>query len=101
MTVTQMTTQTPQQRRAACSPVLIGVLTGALAPVIAVVYGIRQRSWAIGVVWIIPVLMWAFAETDTEGGMRLQRKYAFQLAAGALTGAIAYVKKNEAQKAEI
>lgn len=90
-------TQTPRERRANCNPVIIGVITGAVAPFIGTIYGIRQRSWMLGLIAWIPVFMWAWTEPDTEGGLRTQRKYAFQLASGFLTGAIAFVKKKEAQ----
>lgn len=42
--------------------------------------------------------MWAMTEPDIEGGLRTQRKYAFQLASGVLTGAVAFVKKKDAQE---
>jgi hypothetical protein len=91
-------TQTIQERRANCSPVLIAALTACLSPSIALIYGIRQRSWLVGLSFIIPILVWAATETDLEGNSRLQRKLAAQLVAGALTGAAAYVKKTEANK---
>ena len=91
-------TQTPQERRANCNPVLIGVLTGVVAPVLGSIYGIRQRSWMLGLVAWIPILMWAVTEPDIEGSARKQRKYAFGLASGLLTGAVAFVKKTEAKE---
>ena len=42
--------------------------------------------------------MWAMTEPDIEGGLRTQRKYAFQMASGVLTGAVAFVKKKDAQE---
>ena len=98
MTVTEAMTQTPTERRANCNPVLIGALTGVVAPVVGTVYGIRQRSWVLGAIAWVPVMMWALTEPDMEGGLRTQRKYAFQLASGLLTGAVAFVKKQEAEK---
>lgn len=68
-----------------------------VAPAIGSIYGIRQRSWMLGLVALVPVLMWSFTEPDIEGGLRTQRKYAFQLASGLLTGAVAFVKKKVAQ----
>ena len=97
ITITEALTQSPKERRAKSNPVLIGVVTGAVAPFIGTIYGIRQRSWTLGLIAWVPVLMWALTEPDVEGGLRTQRKYAFQLAAGVLTGAVAFVKKKEAQ----
>lgn len=98
MSTTQAKAQTPLERRANCNPVLIGVLTGCVAPILGTVYGIRQRSWILGLIPWVPILMWTFTEPDIEGGLRTQRKYAFQLASGVLTGAVAFVKKNEARE---
>ena len=69
-----------------------------VAPVFGTIYGIRQRSWVLGAISWVPCLMWALTEPDIEGGLRTQRKYAFQLAAGTLTGAVAFVKKQEANE---
>jgi len=101
MTTTEATTQTPQtptERRAASNPVLIGILTGFVGPWLAGVFAVRQRSWSLGLVALAPVLMWAMTEPDIEGGLKTQRKYAFQMASGVLTGAVALVKKKEAQE---
>ena len=98
MTVTEAMNQTPTERRAKCNPALIGLLTGAVAPIIGTVYGIRQRSWMLGAVAWVPVLMWALTEPDVEGGFRTQRKYAFRIASGVFTGAVAFVQKKEAQE---
>jgi len=95
---TTRTTQTPTERRANCNPVLIGILTGCVAPLIGTGFAIRQKCWELAVVAWVPVLMWAITETDIEGAQRVQRKYAAQLAAGLLTGAVALVKKNEAKE---
>ena len=91
-------TQTPTERRATCNPILIGILTGAIALIVGSIYGIRQRSWMLGFIAWIPVVMWAVTEPDIEGGLREQRKSAFQLASGVLTGAVAFVKKTEAKE---
>ena len=64
MSVTEAMTQTPKERRAKSKPVLIGVLTGAVAPFIGTIYGIRQRSWTLGLIAWVPVLMWALTEPD-------------------------------------
>jgi hypothetical protein len=93
--------QTAKERRANSNPVLIGILTGMVSPIIGSIFAIRQRCWELAVVAWVPVLMWAITEVDTEGPQRLQRKYAAQLAAGFLTGAVALVKKNEAKKSEV
>ena len=90
--------QTPIERRANCNPVLIGLTTGGLAPNCGTIFGVRQRSWALGLVAWLPIVMWAWTESDIEGGLRDQSKYAFQLASGVLTGAVALVKKKEAQE---
>ena len=97
MSATEAMTQTPKERRAKSNPVLIGVVTAVVAPFIGTIYGIHQRSWRLGLIAWVPVLMWALTEPDVEGGLRTQRKYAFQLAGGALAGAVAFVKKKEAQ----
>ena len=44
MTATEAMSQTPTERRAKCNPALIGRLTGAGAPLVGTVYGIRQRN---------------------------------------------------------
>lgn len=90
--------QTPIERRAASNPVLIGIITGSVWPWLAGVFAVRQRSWTLGLVASLPILMWAWTEPATEGGLRDQRKYAFQLASGVLTGAVALVNKKEAQE---
>ena len=97
MAVTEAMTQTPKERRAKSNPVLIGVVTGAVAPLIGTIYGIRQRSWTLGLIAWVPVLIWALTEPDVDGRLSTQRKYAFQIAGGALAGAVAFVKKKEAQ----
>ena len=97
-TQTPQTPQTPTERRAASNPVLIGILTGFVGTWLAGVFAVRQRSWTLGLVAWLPILMWAFTEPDVEGGLRTQRKYAFQMASGVLTGAVALVKKKEAQE---
>ena len=51
----------------------------------------------LGLVALVPVLIWSFTEPDIEGGLRTQRKYAFQLASGLLTGPVAFIKKKVSQ----
>ena len=97
-TATKPTHQTPIERGASCIPILIGILVGCFAPLFALVYGVRQRSWSVGLIAFIPVLMWGFSEPDIEGGLRQRRKYAFQLAGGALTCGAALVLKKETKE---
>ena len=90
--------QTPIERRANCNPIVIGLVTGLCAPILSGIYSFRQKTWHLFAAAWVPILFWAALETDTEGMAREQRKYAAQITAGLMTGAVALVKKREAKK---
>ena len=89
--------QTPKERRAACNPVMIGLLIGFFAPWVGIIYGIRQRSWSVGLVAFIPVIMWIFSNPDWMYEMRSPERYIAQFAGGALTWYAALLLKNKAK----
>ena len=95
---TTKTVQTPTERRAKCFPIVIGLVTGVGAPILSGIYAFRQKNPMLFAAAWAPILIWASLEADTEGMAREQRKYAAQITAGLMTGAVALVKKREAKK---
>ena len=84
-TPTKRTHQTPTERRATCKPVWIGVLVGFLNPLVGVIYGVRQRSWSVGLVAFIPVLWWGFSNPNWMYEMGSPERHIAQGVGGALT----------------
>ena len=86
------------QRRSECQPILIGFLTGIVSPFIGIIFGIRHHSWLEAVIPLcIAGLMFGFVADGFENdAQRRAVKYGFQLAAGLVTGIVAYALKQDA-----
>ena len=84
-------------RRQDCNPVLIGALTGLVAPVLVLIYALRLRSWLLGIIPLcISGIVFALVADDLEDGQRKLAKYGLQLASGAFAAGTALVLKKEA-----
>ena len=91
-------TLTPNQRRAECNPILIGVCVGLLSPLSSIIWGIRQRSWSLSLVPYLLVFFIGFITLLQTGEEKLKPgvKYPLQL----ISGFISYeMTKNMKQKA--
>ena len=84
-------------RRRDCNPLVIGALTGLVAPVLVLIYAIRLRSWLLGIIpFCISGLVFALVADDLVNAQRKLAKYGLQLTSGAFAAGTALVLKKEA-----
>lgn len=88
---------TPQERRAACNPLLIAGCVALIAPFLGFIWSYRQRSINLTMAILLPVIVWAAAPGMTlRDDERAVSKICFQIIAGLLAGTVANNEKKKA-----
>ena len=89
-----MGSQTPTERRSKCKPWLIGLVVGAVTPTSCVIWGVRQRSWLLGIIPIAAVVAACFLYPPDQFNKLI--RHSFQAGGGIIAFSISKTIKEDA-----
>tara|TARA_B100001250_G_C19502170_1_gene657860 strand:- start:247 stop:555 length:309 start_codon:yes stop_codon:yes gene_type:complete len=90
---------TYKERRTRCKPIVIGIFVGIVAPILSLIWAIRLRSWALGLVPTVTAFSLGLIYALASSSSILPKIYT--ITTQIFSGILAYVISTRIKKKEM
>tara|TARA_Y100001968_G_C19377941_1_gene728734 strand:+ start:821 stop:1123 length:303 start_codon:yes stop_codon:yes gene_type:complete len=87
-----------KERRAKCKPIFIGLFVGIVAPILSLIWGVRLRSWALGIIPTVTAFSLGLIYALVSSSSILPKSYT--IFTQIFSGLLAYIISTQLKKKE-